>query len=845
MCASGNRVIVIDDLVFGSILVEALADTGYEAVHVRSVDEAVHHIWSNGAPRFILSDRQLDGEPVENSALGVLQETAPGSFIIVYTKMDELPPETIYALLDRGALRVINRDRADKIAGNIKLLTHEFDELLELSQALRSAGLERRKIAAALVGTGVGVTVIDRNCHCWYANSTQQQLTGMDSTDGMCWRLFHGHPVAVGPCWGCTVSGFFDESVTPQYEQPVERLFLSRFANGKVTWVWVHSTPILSEETQKPIAVREGVLEATPELVASLNFEQRTQRIAQGLVHLGFGRARIYDVRHVKQWRLIAAASCKDPVGSPQSAYLQSLSEQGLANIAIDDRKCPHIARAHGERVGFVITQADGDAKQIFAEQLDIRTPTYAIPVWSGDETTLNALMLMDFEGKDVSGLEAAMDHMEHIGLRALQDGYATEVRKAFDASGSPPEEQDRYQIVQHARLAVGTARSVAEATTILSDAFCSLVSGCRISTRILDAAGLRRHEALSVGDKPAQVPITIEMSDPMSLAARVVDGGHAIWIDDYAEYRDTASLEGKPLGHVDPGYGSTAHIPLVFEGTLLGTLSIDSPRLIRWAVEGYAGPLVSLSELCALVVRDVILNEQVERATADRAAIIAYALTASDDALWRHWSIQQLSEVHAQATRGQMILAKTDLKAAQKLEKLSPILRAIDEGLSTVSKKKVPKQKSEMCSLDSVVSKLEKKYETQRNPVFRFPVERPLPRLKVPEFLVRHLLQILLDNARQAIQSAGKGNRVDVTVSRDGGFTLIHVSDDGPGIPHSLRDRIFKEPIESGKGSGVGLLIARGIAVQYQGDLLLVPNDSGAHFVVRLPTVAKANHGV
>ncbi|GGU66541.1 sensor histidine kinase [Lentzea flava] len=96
-------------------------------------------------------------------------------------------------------------------------------------------------------------------------------------------------------------------------------------------------------------------------------------------------------------------------------------------------------------------------------------------------------------------------------------------------------------------------------------------------------------------------------------------------------------------------------------------------------------------------------------------------------------------------------------------------------------------------------------------------------------------VLANLVDNARQATGPQGTVRiRVDQT-----GFT---VSDNGPGVPESERERIFDRLVRlddardrrSG-GSGLGLAIARGVVRAHGGELTCEPSESGAVFRVVL----------
>ncbi|KQS57676.1 histidine kinase [Brevundimonas sp. Leaf363] len=127
--------------------------------------------------------------------------------------------------------------------------------------------------------------------------------------------------------------------------------------------------------------------------------------------------------------------------------------------------------------------------------------------------------------------------------------------------------------------------------------------------------------------------------------------------------------------------------------------------------------------------------------------------------------------------------------------------------------------------------------------------VERKMPaRFAVmadPDQLHRILVN-LMRNARQAIETdgyrspsrRGKGV-VRVTGALEDGYAVLRLTDDGPGIPARLAERLF-EPFVSGKstdGAGLGLTISRELAANHGGDLRLVDTGGdGATFELRLP---------
>lgn len=106
------------------------------------------------------------------------------------------------------------------------------------------------------------------------------------------------------------------------------------------------------------------------------------------------------------------------------------------------------------------------------------------------------------------------------------------------------------------------------------------------------------------------------------------------------------------------------------------------------------------------------------------------------------------------------------------------------------------------------------------------------------PDFLV-DVLANLLTNAQHAKEQEGR-----VTVHIDGALrgdrVLLHVDDDGPGIPPDALDRVFETfetTKEAGKGTGLGLPISRSKMQSMGGDLWAEDGSSlgGARLVIAL----------
>ena len=101
-----------------------------------------------------------------------------------------------------------------------------------------------------------------------------------------------------------------------------------------------------------------------------------------------------------------------------------------------------------------------------------------------------------------------------------------------------------------------------------------------------------------------------------------------------------------------------------------------------------------------------------------------------------------------------------------------------------------------------------------------------------------KRLLVNLVANAQRY------GKAIEVSASRDNRFLNVHVDDDGPGIPASAREDVFRPFFrldearnQDSGGTGLGLSIARDIARAHGGDIMLSDSPlGGLRATIRIP---------
>ena len=92
---------------------------------------------------------------------------------------------------------------------------------------------------------------------------------------------------------------------------------------------------------------------------------------------------------------------------------------------------------------------------------------------------------------------------------------------------------------------------------------------------------------------------------------------------------------------------------------------------------------------------------------------------------------------------------------------------------------------------------------------------------------------------ANNAIEAMPEGGRFTLAVDREGPLLVIRASDNGPGIPEEIADKLFESFVTSGKknGTGLGLAMVRKIAKEHGGEITVKSRlGKGSSFELRFP---------
>ncbi len=129
-----------------------------------------------------------------------------------------------------------------------------------------------------------------------------------------------------------------------------------------------------------------------------------------------------------------------------------------------------------------------------------------------------------------------------------------------------------------------------------------------------------------------------------------------------------------------------------------------------------------------------------------------------------------------------------------------------------------------------------------------RLRVEPPLRTLRVgvEGDIALQIIQPVVENACRFARTW-----VVLSAARNGKEVRFTVDDDGPGVTEDEKDKIFEPGVRGSaadagsavanegvtRGAGLGLSLARRLARAASGDVEVIPGETGARFVVRLPS--------
>ena len=193
--------------------------------------------------------------------------------------------------------------------------------------------------------------------------------------------------------------------------------------------------------------------------------------------------------------------------------------------------------------------------------------------------------------------------------------------------------------------------------------------------------------------------------------------------------------------------------------------------------------------------------------------------------------SISMLRDIHSDDEETQ---EWCDLIEAQvtRILGMSEDLLEFTRGTSTLQKKSV--------KLSAILEKFEKLnriYLQDANVDFVIDRDDDIV-LDADENKLIRVWQNIVNNGVDAFE--GAGGRIEITLGSENEWATIKISDNGPGIPEEIQDRLFEAFVTYGKrgGTGLGTAIAQSIIIAHGGEISFQSSSSGTTFFIRLPLV-------
>lgn len=160
----------------------------------------------------------------------------------------------------------------------------------------------------------------------------------------------------------------------------------------------------------------------------------------------------------------------------------------------------------------------------------------------------------------------------------------------------------------------------------------------------------------------------------------------------------------------------------------------------------------------------------------------------------------------------------------------------------------RLPKANPQLANLNSVITDAMRLFvEAHREVQFEVVLDSKLPEFKFDAVQLQRVVTNLIDNAISALGSESE-KKIEVKTTYDATLQIARLTiiDSGPGIPNTLRERIF-EPYVTTKehGTGLGLAIVKRTVEDHNGFIRALPNHPrGTKMVVELPVIEIALNG-
>jgi K+-sensing histidine kinase KdpD/CheY-like chemotaxis protein len=384
--------------------------------------------------------------------------------------------------------------------------------------------------------------------------------------------------------------------------------------------------------------------------------------------------------------------------------------------------------------------------------------------------------------------------------------------------------------IVRHGKVVVGAA---AGSVAMLVD------SGTQFETLYAEEYGPQGFES------PRRAPVAPGFCSTAAAETRkpVFVGSFVEWQEKYPRAASIAA---------DGGYVSSAALPLLADGTVLGVLSFHFTVPVNFDDE-YSALLTSVAQHCAQALDRARLYETTERARAEAEAAnrskddflstISHELRTPLNAILGWAAMLRSGSVDASRThRAIDAIFNNATRQGRLIEELLDVSRIV-AGRASFDLQEVDLGENIRGAVEAMMP-----LAASKGVDLRFDAPPAIQVQADP----RRLEQVFLNLLSNAVKFTPRDGQITVEATATSESAVVRVVDTGVGIDQAFLPHVFERfrqadsaPTRSVGGLGLGLFISRQLA-EGQGGTIRVESDGpgrGAVFVLTLPIASGAAH--
>jgi PAS domain S-box-containing protein len=324
-------------------------------------------------------------------------------------------------------------------------------------------------------------------------------------------------------------------------------------------------------------------------------------------------------------------------------------------------------------------------------------------------------------------------------------------------------------------------------------------------------------------------------------ITGRAIRTGEPQLVADVREDSDYVEYDSRTLSELT--------VPLLDQHKIIGVLNAESDQVSAFDDEDMHA-LSALAELAVIAIQSAHQLDELKETRLLASTRTTLAWMGIGNAVRRHEMAGYIGTIRGELYLLERELTKLDSKNSEVKRGLERTNRMIGEAA------KINQAFSERADeglrlilVNKLIRSWSKRFDTGRSgSTSRLRVQAELAdsvRIRANLFWLGRVLDILVNNAL----SATKGLRESTIIigsRRREDRAEIFVSDSGPGLSETVRQRLFREPIEKPRGSkglGMGLLIAHAVIEIYGGNLYYEERKPhGTTMVLSLPLKDSAN---